>query len=994
MAMFPAMSTPAMPPDAGLPEALDVVLDDENATTTETSDGGMVVDFGEKAPAADIPFAGDLTELFKGGELTSLGHEIVDTANDDDAGRAEWKKTYTKGLKLLGLNIEERTEPWEGASGAFHPLLLESIIRFNAQAMTDLFPGAGPVKTKTIGRVDTKTERQSKRVRRDLNYMATDVIVGFREETDMMLMNLPLAGTTFRSWGFDAVHMRPEAAYIQPQDVIIPYAASSLHTAERYTVVLHKTKNWIKSKQEQGFYRDVEVGAGTVTKDEIGKAKEKITGQTLGSAQTRDWMHDIYECHIMRYLPQDPLNPDQRQLPYVISVDKQSSKVLSIRREWREGDQTMERVENVVQHKYMPGFGPYGLGLVNILGGLTDSATSIMRMLVDAGVLSNLPAGYKTKGMRIKNDSDPHGPGEWRDVEVTAGTLRDNFFPLPYKEPSTVLAALLGQIVEEGRRIGSVADMKITDMTGQNMPVGTTLAIIERSMKVMNAVQLRLYESFGKELKVLQDIVQSYMLDLPYPFELDEAEKDASRKTDYTPIVDVIPVADPNATTMAQRIMGLQAVMQLTQTAPQIYDLKEVHRDMVGVLGFEEQAERYIPRPQDVLPRDPVTENMDLINLKPVKAGLTQNHDAHLAVHMAAVNDPKMQASLKDNPAAGAIVQAAAAHIQEHLAFQYRQQLEETLGVPLPPPNEPLPDDVEYELSGVIAEAAAKLLGKHKAEQKAIEVLAAMEDPVIQNEQRALDIKEKEANARVKIEADKVEIDKKRLTTEVMFKIEAQRTEVSVRQAEIAGRHAETILKGNIHMHELETAQRTERAAAEAKLEQIRLAAANDRMTAERRAELAREVAMAEQAIKDREAAHNRALAGMKAAADASLRDMDMQIKTVDREIKEMELQAKAAAAVATEVKAAADVTAAMLGAKIANAEAATANIQVAGIPALDEVLEGLTALSEQNKKLAELISAPRETVIERDAQNRATKSTTSIKTLKGIEAFKDRYNK
>lgn len=751
MAVHPAMSTPPMPADAGLPEALEVLVDDDEAVATETPDGGMVIDFGGPKPETPnaIDFDGDLTALFDARELTRLGHEIVATVNDDDMGRSEWKKTYTKGLKLLGLNIEERTEPWEGASGAFHPLLLESVIRFNAQAMTDLFPGAGPVKTKIVGRVDEKTERQAKRVRRDLNYLATDVIVGFREETDMMLMNLPLAGTTFRSWRFDPIHKRPEAAYLQPQDVVLPYAAADLHSAERYTVILHKTKNWIESKQKQGFYREVEVGAGTVTRDQITAEKDKINGQQIGTAQVRDWMHDIYECHIMRYIEQDPLNTEMRQLPYVISVDKQSSQVLSIRREWRESDPTCERVENVVQHKYMPGFGPYGLGLINILGGLTDSATSIMRMLVDAGVLSNLPAGYKAKGMRIKNDSDPIGPGEWRDVEVSTGTLRDNFFPLPYKEPSTVLAALLGQIVEEGRRIGSVADMKITDMTGQNMPVGTTLAIIERSMKVMNAVQLRLYESFGNELKVLQDIVQSYMLDMPYPFALDDTDAGASRQTDYTPIVDVIPVADPNATTMAQRIMALQAVIQLSQSAPQIYDLKELHRDMIRTLGFDENAERYIPRPVDVLPRDPVTENMDLLNLRPVKAGLTQNHDAHLAVHMAAINDPKLQASLKDNPATGAILAAAAAHIQEHLAFQYRQQLEEALGVPLPPPDQPLPDDVEYELSGVVAEAAGKLLGKHEAEQKAIETLAAMEDPVIQNEQRALDIKEKEADNKV-----------------------------------------------------------------------------------------------------------------------------------------------------------------------------------------------------------------------------------------------------
>lgn len=753
MAIEPVARPVTPPPMGSIPDGIEVALDDdEKAATQLNPDGSMTIDFNPEPVATEPPaFDGDLTALCTSQELGRLGPEIVQIVEDDDRGRDEWKKTYAKGLRLMGLNYEERTDPWEGACGAFHPLLLESIIRFNAQSMSDLFPGAGPVKTKIIGRVDEQTERKSKRVRRDLNYIATDVIPGFRDETDMMMMNLPLAGTTFRTWAFDKIHRRPSASYLLPEDVIIPYAAAALHSAERYTVVLHKTKNWIEAKQKQGFYRNVPVGAGTPTRTTLTEVKDKIRGQTQGAAMSYDWMHDIYECHINYYLPQDPLNTDQRQLPYVISVDRQSHKVLSIRREWRESDVTCERIENVVQHKYMPGFGPYGIGLINILGGLTESATSILRQLVDAGTLSNLPAGYKTKGLRIKNDSDPIAPGEWRDVEVGSGTLRDNFFSLPYKEPSTVLAALLGQIVDEGRRIGSVADMKITDMTGQNMPVGTTLAIIERSMKVMNAVQQRLYESFGRELKVLDDIVRSYMLDMPYPFELDKSEEGASRKTDYVGMVSVIPVADPNATTMAQRIMALQAVTQLSAQAPQIYDLPELHRAMVRVLGFDDEAERFIPRKEDVLPRDPVTENMDLLNLRPVKAGLNQNHDAHIAVHMAAINDPKLQASMKDNPSAGAILAAAAAHLQEHLAFQYRQQLEETLGVQLPPPGEPLPEDVEYDLSSTIAVAAEKLLGKHAAEQKAAEVLAAMQDPVVQNEQRALDIKEREADNKVEI---------------------------------------------------------------------------------------------------------------------------------------------------------------------------------------------------------------------------------------------------
>lgn len=732
--------------DNGLP------VNVELASTTETEDGGLMIDFGPP-PSVD-PSAGafdeDLSRLMDEGRLQSIGHEIITLADDDEDSRGEWRKTYANGLKLLGLKYEQRTEPWENACGAFHPMLLESVIRFNAEAMSDLFPGAGPVKTEIIGAVNEKRERIAKRIQRDLNNLCTRIIRGFRDETDMMLFNLPLAGTTFRSWRYDEVHKRPAAHYILPEHLLMPYSAASLDSSERFTVILNKTKNWLEAKQASGFYREVDVGQGAgIYSDPIREEKDRIEGKSNAN-HGDDQMHKIYECHILYYLEEDALNTSGEPVPYVITVDTDSHEVLSIRREWREDDPTYERVRSVIQHKYMPGFGPYGIGLINILGGLTESATSILRQLVDAGTLSNLPAGYKAKGMRIKDDSDPIGPGEWRDVEVSAGTLRENFFPLPYKEPSTVLAGLLNQIIDEGRRIGSVADMKVADMNGSNMPVGTTLAIIERSMKVMSAVQQRLYESFTQELNVLYDIVKSYMLDQPYPFSLADDEQGATRQEDYGMNIDVVPVADPNATTMAQRIMQMQAITQLMQQNPTIYNQKAVHRQMIMILGSE-QADLFVPQDADVQPTDPVTENMNLINMKPVKAGADQNHEAHIQVHMAALQDPKIQQLMQQNPAAQGIMAAAAAHIQEHLAFEYRKQIEDQLGVPLPPPGEPLPPDVEYQLADLTAAAADRLLQKNTTEQAAQAAQQAQNDPIVQNEQMALQIKAQQAQDKKEI---------------------------------------------------------------------------------------------------------------------------------------------------------------------------------------------------------------------------------------------------
>jgi hypothetical protein len=750
-------------------------LDLAAAVAIPQDSGGVVIDFDgpQVAAPAEVLFSDNLANLdlglFTEQQLNAIGHEVVQLVNEDERSRAEWKKTYANGLKLLGLQYEERTEPWAGACGAFHPMLLESVIRFNAQAMMDIFPGAGPVKTDIVGKITPEKERQAERVRTDMNYLATEKITGYRSETDMMLFNLPMAGTTFRKWGFDKQRRVPWAEYVLPEHVVMPYTASSLESSPRFTVILPTTRNKVESQMASGFYRTVKLGTPVAKTDEITKAKDKIDGRN-NSNTVDDNLFRLYECHIDYYFAQDTNPGDALPHPYIITVDSTSNEVLAIRRNWKEGDAAFERQVSLVQHKYMPGFGPYGIGLINILGGLTESATSILRQLVDAGTLANLPAGYKTKTARVKDDSSPIGPGEWRDVEIGAGTLKEAFFPLPYGEPSTVLHALLGQIVDEGRRIGSVADMKITDMTGQNMPVGTTLAIIERSMKVMSAVQQRLYESFKNEFKVFAEIVKDFMAEEPYPFELDQRDAQATRATDYDAKVDIIPVADPNATTMAQRIMVMQAVIQLTQTAPQIYNLPNVHRDMITVLGSD-KADFYIPPPEEVEPRDPVTENMDILNGRPVKAGIAQDHKAHIAVHMAAAQDPKIVQMLTNNPSAPAIMGAANAHVLEHLAFQYRVEIEEQLGVPLPPPGEPLPEDVEYQLSRLAAAAAEKLLDKNTVEAQQAKIKEQLEDPVIQNERESLRIKGMDAETkRAKVFGD-LDAKEKDRQIEILLKI-------------------------------------------------------------------------------------------------------------------------------------------------------------------------------------------------------------------------------
>jgi hypothetical protein len=729
----------------------------DNAVVTPTPEGGAVLSKPQEPQAPEVPFDGNLATLMTEQERQALALRVIDIVERDERSRKPWKDTYARGLDLLGLVYEERTQPWENACGAFHPMLLESVVRFNAQEMSDLFPGAGPVDTKVVGRMTDEKQRQANRVKTDLNNIILRKMQGFRDDTDMLMTALPFVGSAFRKWRFDKRRQVPAADYILPEHVVIPYFASSLDSSPRFTLYIDKSRQWIEREQRRGVYLKTNIGDGITVRTDISEKKDDIRGQTP-PVDARDYTHRLYEHYAEISLPGgiDTLVEEGEEAPYVVTVDSVSYKLLGVYRDWKQNDPLRERQKSVAHYKYMAGFGPYGMGLMHILGNLTESATSILRQLVDAGTLANLPAGFKTKVARIKGDSAPIAPGDWRDVDVAAGTLKDSFYPLPYKEPSTVLYQLLAMIVDEGRRIGSVADLKITDMTGQNMPVGTTLAIIERSMKVMSGVQQRIYAAAAAEYNICAEITRDFMGKIPYDFELEPQDQQATREADYNEMVGIVPVADPNATTMAQRIMVNQAIVQLTAQAPQLYNLKEVHRAMISSLGSEE-ADRFIPPDSQVQPADPVTENMNLINNLPVTAGPDQDHEAHIAIHMAAMNDPAIASVIGKSPMGPAIMAAAAAHVQQHLAFQYREQIEQQLGAPLPPPGTPLPDDVEYHLSNVVAQAADKLLGKHEAEQKMADILDNMQDPVVQNQQRQTDIDQQKVDHKFLIDMRKLD---------------------------------------------------------------------------------------------------------------------------------------------------------------------------------------------------------------------------------------------
>ena len=722
----------------------------------ETPDGGVVIDFDPNAmDEGGTEHDDNLAEYVDESDLREISSELISAYHSDRDSRSDWEETYVNGLDLLGLKHADRTTPWDGACGVFHPLLTESVVRFQAQAIQELFPAAGPVKTAVIGAMTEEKQKQAGRVKDYLNYLLTERMIEYRSETEKMLFSLPLAGSAFRKVYFDPNMGRPCSMFVPAEDFVVSYGASDLTTCERATHVMKRTKNEVRKLQVSGFYVDVDLPAPSPDIGEIERKYNQLTGDSAN--YDMDSRHTILEIMVDLDLPgfEDTKDgePTEIGLPYVISIDKSSRTILAIRRNWYEDDELKMKREHFVHYQYLPGLGFYGFGLIHMIGGLAKSATSLLRQLVDAGTLSNLPGGLKARGLRIKGDDTPIMPGEFRDVDVPGGVIRDNISFLPYKEPSAVLYQLMGDIVEEGRRFASAADVKVADMNSE-APVGTTLAILERSMKVMSAVQARLHASMRRELRILSGIVRDFG-PTEYPYEL---IGDELTTEDFDDRVDIIPVSDPNAGTLAQRIMQYQAALQLAAQAPQMYDLPLLHRQMLEVLGIRD-TEDIIPDEDVINPSDPITENMHIINGEPVKAFIYQDHEAHIQAHISLVQDPKILELIGQSPTAQATEAAMAAHISEHVAFQYRREIEKELGVPLPSPEEPLPDDIEYRLSQLVAPAAAQLLGKDQKEAEMQKQQEQAEDPILQMQRQELEIKQQQAQAKVQVEMAKINLD-------------------------------------------------------------------------------------------------------------------------------------------------------------------------------------------------------------------------------------------
>lgn len=732
----------------------DIVQDDTPAVEIEIEDpegvkigvDGLEIDLmpGESQERGEA-HGDNLAEYMSESELSSMASDLLELVDADITSRRDWVDMYVRGLEVLGMNYEDRTEPWEGACGVYSTVLTEAAIRFQSETIIETFPAAGPVKTEIIGAIDKLKEEAAERVREDMNYKLTEEMPEYRPEHERMLYNLGLAGAAFKKVYKDPSLGRQTSIFVGAEDIIIPYGASSARTAERVTHTMRKTKNDIRKLQVAGFYRDVELGEPVTFHTDIEKKKAEDQGYTL----TDDNRYQILEICVDYDMPGYE-DEDGIALPYVVTVDRSTQKVLSVYRNWDEDDKLKQKNQHFVQYTYVPGFGVYGLGLIHIIGGYARAGTSIIRQLVDAGTLSNLPGGLKSRGLRIKGDDTPIAPGEFRDVDVPSGSVRDNIMALPYKEPSMVLAGLLDKITDEARRLGSVADMKVSDMSA-NAPVGTTLAILERQLKTMSAVQARVHYSMKEEFKLLKRIIRD---NTPGEYSyIPMGGNPKAKRGDYD-LVNIIPVSDPNSATMAQRIMQYQAAIQLAQGAPQIYDLPQLHRQMLEVLGIK-GADKLVPIDDDMKPRDPVSENMAMLTGKPVKAFLYQDHDAHIAVHTAMMQDPKIMGQIGQNPQAQAMQASIMAHVAEHVAFQYRSQLQERLGATLPEPNAEIPKELEVQLSKVVAQAAAQLLQIHQGEAAQAQAQQQAQDPIIQMQQAELQIKKQEADIKaLKVKGD------------------------------------------------------------------------------------------------------------------------------------------------------------------------------------------------------------------------------------------------
>ena len=779
MAIEKVMGPLDLPEDDDEMEVEDIEIDIINPDAVaiqEDEDGGVIIDFsGEIADEILGPdHNANLAEFIDDNILDEMAAELVSDFNNDRTSREDWARAYVKGLDLLGMKVEERSIPWEGAAGVFHPVLTESVVRFQAQAMGELCPAGGPARTKIMGKETPELQDQAQRVETELNYQITEEMTEYRDEMEQLLFRTALAGSGFKKVYYDPIYERPCAMFVPAEDMVVGYGATDLRRCDRYTHVMKKTANEIIELQISGFYRDVELPAPS---PEITDIQEKYN-EMMGEEEVLDDddRHTILEMHVTMNMPEDLDDPDGIARPYVVTMDKSSRTILSIRRNWDEDDPKKKKLMHFVHYKYLPGLGFYGLGLIHLIGGLAKTATSILRQLIDAGTLSNLPAGFKAKGMRITGDNTPLMPGEFRDVDVPGGSIRDALIPLPYKEPSGTLYQLLGNVVEEARRIGSIADVQVGSMN-PNAPVGTTLALMERTLKVMSGVQARMHAALKQELRLIARVIGDYM-GPEYDY---DREGQFNRVEDFDGRVDVIPVSDPNAATMAQRVVQYQTALQLAQQAPQLYNMGKLHREMLEVLNIKD-ADEIVKLPEDIKPMDPVSENMAIMKQEPVKAFMYQDHEAHIRVHMAAAQDPKIQQIVGQSPFAGAIQSAMASHVTEHIAMQYRVEIQKQLGVEMPDPETQLPEDVEREVSRLAAEAADKLLRKDQAEAAMMAQQQAEKDPLTQIQRKELELKErevalKEAEAKHEALVDMEKLEIERLRTAGNLQVQEDRVE-------------------------------------------------------------------------------------------------------------------------------------------------------------------------------------------------------------------------
>jgi hypothetical protein len=759
---------------AGIEQAPPIEIEIEDPESVHINMDGVEIDI-EKAQDSE-EFNKNLAEELTEGELTLLAGDLIGDFDGDVASRKDWIQTYVDGLELLGLKIEERSEPWDGACGVYHPILAEAVTKFQSETIMDTFPAAGPVKGEIIGKETQEKKDAMERVVDDMNYELTEKMTEYRSEHERMLWGTALSGNGFKKVYVDPGLDRQVSIYVPSEDLVVPYGASNLETAERVSHVMRKTENELLRLQLDGFYRDVELGAPQNTLDEV----EKKIAEKLGFRATTDSRYKLIEMQVDLDLPgfeheDEKGNKTGLKLPYIVTIEYGSMTVLAVRRNWEPDDETFQKRQHFVHYAYIPGFGFYAFGLIHLIGGFAKSGTSILRQLVDAGSLANLPGGFKTRGLRVKGDDTPIAPGEFRDVDVPSGTMKDNIMPLPYKEPSQTLIQLLNQIIEEGRRFAAAGDLKVSDMSA-NSPVGTTLAILERTLKVMSAIQARMHFSMKNEFKLLKKIIASYA-PADYSYEPATGNRKARRK-DYE-MINIIPVSDPNAATMSQKVVQYQAVLQLSQTAPQLYNLPYLHRQMLSVLGIK-NAEKLVPLPEDEKPLDPITENMNALKNKPMKAFMYQDHQAHIQIHMAMLNDPKIRETIGQNPQAPLIAQALQAHITEHVGMEYKRQMELTMGINIPyndldsdDEDTKMSPEQELQIARMAVPAAQQLLNQNQTEVAAKNAQQAAQDPVVQMQLKELQLKAQEVEIKMKkmqidaaAKADQLELEKARISAQ------------------------------------------------------------------------------------------------------------------------------------------------------------------------------------------------------------------------------------